>query len=74
MMLRWVNFGRRLPPKVGHYCMPINTVELFSLKKAPQDRLSLDFSLFVGFCLSFFEIIALNAGYRASVTVNRGGP
>jgi len=23
-MLGWVNFGRRLPPKVGHYCMPIN--------------------------------------------------
>jgi hypothetical protein len=21
-MLRWVNFGRRLPPKVGHFCMP----------------------------------------------------
>lgn len=24
-MLRWVNFGRRLPSKVGHFCMLINT-------------------------------------------------
>ena len=23
-MLRWVNFGRRLGPKVGHYCTPIH--------------------------------------------------
>jgi hypothetical protein len=23
-MLRWVNFGRRLPPKVGHFCTPAN--------------------------------------------------
>ena len=24
-VLRWVNFGRRLHPKVGQYCMPIHT-------------------------------------------------
>ena len=25
-MLEWVNFGRRLPSKVGHFCMLINTL------------------------------------------------
>lgn len=23
---RWVNFGRRFPPQVGHYCTPVHTV------------------------------------------------
>jgi hypothetical protein len=23
-VLRWVKFGRRLPPKVGQYCTPIH--------------------------------------------------
>jgi len=26
-MLRWVNFRRRLPSKVGQFCMPINTLQ-----------------------------------------------
>jgi len=28
-VLGWVNFGRLLPPKVGHYCTPIYTLFAF---------------------------------------------
>jgi hypothetical protein len=31
-VLRWVKFGRRLPPKVGQYCTPIHKRRFFADK------------------------------------------
>ena len=36
-MLRWVNFGRRLSPKEGHFCMPTNNPG--ALRSHTQDSL-----------------------------------
>ena len=40
-MLRWVNFGRRLGPKVGQYCTPIHRIMIYSTKTMPDKPLDL---------------------------------
>lgn len=39
-LLWWVNFRRRLPPYVGHYCTPINIMENKLATNHPAVRVS----------------------------------